>query len=78
MARPEEPIAPLVDVDPPDGAGVGMLAVTRLTADPGNLIDNFLDVAHFPFVTAGTFGLEQDPTRWTSTTCCRRSTASSP
>ena len=56
---PEEPIAPLVDVDPPDGAGVGMLAVTRLTADPGNLIDNFLDVAHFPFVHAGTFGLEQ-------------------
>ena len=56
---PEEPLAPLVEVDPPAGAHVGMLAPTRFTADPGNLIDNFLDVAHFPFVHAGTFGLEQ-------------------
>lgn len=56
---PEPPRAPLIDVDPPAGALVGMLAPTRLTADPGNLIDNFLDVAHFPFVHAGTFGLAQ-------------------
>lgn len=56
---PEDPIAPLVTVVPPDGALVGMLAPTRAEADPGNLLDNFLDVAHFPFVHAGTFGLEQ-------------------
>lgn len=56
---PEEPLAPLVTVVPPEGALVGMLAPTRAAADPGNLLDNFLDVAHFPFVHAGTFGLEQ-------------------
>ena len=53
---PASPAAPLIDVDPPDGALVGALAPARAQIDPGEMIDNFLDVAHFPFVHAGTFG----------------------
>jgi vanillate O-demethylase monooxygenase subunit len=56
---PEPPATPLIEVGPPEGAHVGLLQPARAEVDPGELIDNFLDVAHFPFVHAGTFGTEQ-------------------
>jgi len=55
---PEEPIAPLGSIpeadDPSFEAGELPTLVARASA--GLLADNFLDVAHFPFVHAGTFG----------------------
>jgi phenylpropionate dioxygenase-like ring-hydroxylating dioxygenase large terminal subunit len=38
---------------------VGELPTLRARASAGLLADNFLDVAHFPFVHAGTFGAEE-------------------
>ncbi|MCU1499460.1 MAG: Rieske (2Fe-2S) domain protein [Acidimicrobiales bacterium] len=61
---PEEPAAPLPD--PPIAADErhrflsGHLPVLRAAASAGLLIDNFLDVAHFPFVHAATIGDEDD------------------
>lgn len=55
---PEPPRSALVDVAPVERALHGALTPVRAEADPGELIDNFLDVAHFPFVHAGTFGVE--------------------
>ena len=57
LAR-EPPLAPLVTVTPPDGALMGVLEPARAAVDPGEMIDNFLDAAHFPFVHAGTFGTD--------------------
>jgi phenylpropionate dioxygenase-like ring-hydroxylating dioxygenase large terminal subunit len=58
---PDEPIAPLGAVpeadDPAFVAGELPTLVTRGNA--GLLADNFLDVAHFPFVHAGTFGADE-------------------
>lgn len=58
---PEEPIAPLGSIpeadDPSFDAGELPTLVTRGSA--GLLADNFLDVAHFPFVHAGTFGADE-------------------
>jgi vanillate O-demethylase monooxygenase subunit len=58
---PEEPIAPLGSIpeadDPSFEAGELPTLVTRGSA--GLLADNFLDVAHFPFVHAGTFGADE-------------------
>jgi phenylpropionate dioxygenase-like ring-hydroxylating dioxygenase large terminal subunit len=58
---PEEPIAPLGAIaestDPSFTAGELPTLPTRGSA--GLLADNFLDVAHFPFVHAGTFGAEE-------------------
>jgi vanillate O-demethylase monooxygenase subunit len=55
---PEEPIAPLGSI--PEAADpsfeVGELPTLAARASAGLLADNFLDVAHFPFVHAGTFG----------------------
>jgi phenylpropionate dioxygenase-like ring-hydroxylating dioxygenase large terminal subunit len=55
---PEDPIAPLGSIpeaeDPSFAAGELPTLETRGSA--GLLADNFLDVAHFPFVHAGTFG----------------------
>jgi vanillate O-demethylase monooxygenase subunit len=56
---PDSPLTPLIEVDPPEGATVGMLVPALAEVDAGELIDNFLDVAHFPFVHAGTFGSDQ-------------------
>ena len=55
---PEEPRAPLfADPDAEDAAYVGAwLPPARTPAPAGVVADNFLDVAHFPFVHAGTFG----------------------
>jgi phenylpropionate dioxygenase-like ring-hydroxylating dioxygenase large terminal subunit len=58
---PEEPIAPLGAV--PEHADtsftVGNLPTVRTRGSAGLLADNFLDVAHFPFVHAGTFGADE-------------------
>lgn len=56
----DEPAAPLIDVPEWDADGVvGVwLPDTDLDAGSAQFIDNFLDIAHFPFVHRGTFGLE--------------------
>jgi vanillate O-demethylase monooxygenase subunit len=58
---PEDPIAPLGAIpeaaDPAFCAGELPTLATRGSA--GLLADNFLDVAHFPFVHAGTFGADE-------------------
>lgn len=58
---PEEPIAPLGSI--PEAADsafeAGELPTLRARASAGLLADNFLDVAHFPFVHAGTFGADE-------------------
>ena len=61
FVAPEEPITPLGTV-PEDGDPsflVGVLPTVRTRGSPGLLADNFLDVAHFPFVHAGTFGADE-------------------
>jgi vanillate O-demethylase monooxygenase subunit len=40
------------------GFEVGVLPPGRAEADPGMMIDNFLDIAHFPFVHRDTFATE--------------------
>jgi vanillate O-demethylase monooxygenase subunit len=58
---PDDPIAPLGSIpeadDPSFEAGELPTLVARASA--GLLADNFLDVAHFPFVHAGTFGADE-------------------
>jgi vanillate O-demethylase monooxygenase subunit len=58
---PEEPIAPLASIrEADDGSFMeGRLPTLRARASAGLLADNFLDVAHFPFVHAGTFGADE-------------------
>jgi len=58
---PEEPITPLgviPEADDPAFA-VGELPTLRTRGSAGLLADNFLDVAHFPYVHAGTFGADE-------------------
>lgn len=57
---PESPMTELLDVpEAADPAFVdGTLAPTRARVGAGLMIDNFLDMAHFPFVHAGTIGSE--------------------
>ncbi|MBU2664531.1 Rieske 2Fe-2S domain-containing protein [Actinoplanes bogorensis] len=56
---PEEPLTDLFD-DPDDDPYTGAwLPPVRTPAAAGVAADNFLDVAHFPFVHAGTFGAEE-------------------
>jgi phenylpropionate dioxygenase-like ring-hydroxylating dioxygenase large terminal subunit len=59
---PEEPIVDLFpDPDADDAAYVGAwLPPVRTPASAGVVADNFLDVAHFPFVHAGTFGAAEE------------------
>jgi vanillate O-demethylase monooxygenase subunit len=58
---PEDPVAPLAPIleaaDPSFVAGE--LPTMTARASAGLLADNFLDVAHFPFVHAGTFGADE-------------------
>jgi vanillate O-demethylase monooxygenase subunit len=58
---PEDPLTPLGDIpeasDP--SFAVGELPTFVARGSAGLLADNFLDVAHFPFVHAGTFGAEE-------------------
>ncbi len=58
---PEDPITPL-GVIPEAGDPSfmeGALPTVRTRGSAGLLADNFLDVAHFPFVHAGTFGADE-------------------
>jgi phenylpropionate dioxygenase-like ring-hydroxylating dioxygenase large terminal subunit len=59
---PEAPLTELFDEpDAEDAAYVGAwLAPARTTVNAGFVADNFLDVAHFPFVHVGTFGADAD------------------
>ena len=58
---PDAPIAPLAVL--PEAADprfdTGDLPVLRARASIGLLADNFLDMAHFPFVHRGTFGADE-------------------
>ena len=58
---PEEPLAPLGSIPEADDPSfeVGELPTLVARASAGLLADNFLDVAHFPFVHAGTFGADE-------------------
>jgi phenylpropionate dioxygenase-like ring-hydroxylating dioxygenase large terminal subunit len=59
---PEEPLTDLFDdPDPDDRDYVGAwLPPARSAASAGVVADNFLDVAHFPFVHAKTFGAAEE------------------
>jgi phenylpropionate dioxygenase-like ring-hydroxylating dioxygenase large terminal subunit len=59
---PREPLVELfTEPDEEDAAYVGAwLAPVRTPAPAGVAADNFLDVAHFPFVHAATFGAEEE------------------
>jgi vanillate O-demethylase monooxygenase subunit len=58
---PEEPLAPLGLIPEADDPSfmAGELPTMTARASAGLLADNFLDVAHFPFVHAGTFGADE-------------------
>jgi phenylpropionate dioxygenase-like ring-hydroxylating dioxygenase large terminal subunit len=60
---PAEPRTALIDApDDADPAFAGDWLVPDRTASAAGLMaDNFLDVAHFPFVHAGTFGAAEEP-----------------
>ncbi|HEY1827717.1 MAG TPA: aromatic ring-hydroxylating dioxygenase subunit alpha [Acidimicrobiales bacterium] len=58
---PEDPLAPLGRISEADDPAftAGELPTLRTRGSAGLLADNFLDVAHFPFVHAGTFGADE-------------------
>ncbi|MCU1400841.1 MAG: Rieske (2Fe-2S) iron-sulfur domain protein [Acidimicrobiales bacterium] len=57
---PEAPRTPLPDLGAVDDTFVlGMLSPVSTPGSAGAMLDNFLDVAHFPFVHAGTFGIDE-------------------
>jgi phenylpropionate dioxygenase-like ring-hydroxylating dioxygenase large terminal subunit len=56
---PRTPILAVPDDADPDFAGA-WLVPERTSSCAGLLADNFLDVAHFPFVHAGTFGAAEE------------------
>jgi phenylpropionate dioxygenase-like ring-hydroxylating dioxygenase large terminal subunit len=58
---PEPPVAPLIHVaaDKDTAFLRGDLTPIHTRAAAGLLLDNFLDIAHFPFVHADTIGLEE-------------------
>jgi phenylpropionate dioxygenase-like ring-hydroxylating dioxygenase large terminal subunit len=58
---PERPLAPLGAIPEAENAtfSEGILPTLRARGSAGLLADNFLDIAHFPFVHAGTFGTDE-------------------
>jgi vanillate O-demethylase monooxygenase subunit len=58
---PEAPITPLGAIPEADDPNFmeGLLPTLRARVSAGLLADNFLDIAHFPFVHAGTFGTDE-------------------
>ena len=62
FVAPEPPRAPLLEVpeDADPGYAQGWLVPERSGSAAGVLAENFLDVAHFPFVHAGTFGAAEE------------------
>jgi phenylpropionate dioxygenase-like ring-hydroxylating dioxygenase large terminal subunit len=61
FVAPETPLAPLGTIAEAqdDTFEAGELAPIRARASVGLLADNFLDMAHFPFVHTGTFGADE-------------------
>ena len=57
----DEPVSdpPTISVANDQRFDVGDLPVLRIRAGAALLVDNFLDMAHFPFVHAGTFGADE-------------------
>lgn len=58
----EDPVAPMATIaaSTDDSFMVGDLPVLRTRGSAALLADNFLDMAHFPFVHAGTFGAGEE------------------
>jgi phenylpropionate dioxygenase-like ring-hydroxylating dioxygenase large terminal subunit len=58
---PEPPITPLSAIPEAEDTTFmeGLLPTLRVRGSAGLLADNFLDIAHFPFVHAGTFGTDE-------------------
>jgi phenylpropionate dioxygenase-like ring-hydroxylating dioxygenase large terminal subunit len=58
---PEQPMADRHDFPEWDAAGFdrGLCEIVRTRAGAALLVDNFLDAAHFPFVHAATFGVQE-------------------
>jgi vanillate O-demethylase monooxygenase subunit len=56
---PDEPLAPLPEFTEWDAPGMASTRsrTLRTRASAGQLVDNFLDAAHFPFVHAASFGV---------------------
>jgi vanillate O-demethylase monooxygenase subunit len=61
FVAPEAPIAPLGHIEESEDPAfeAGELPPMRARASAGLLADNFLDMAHFPFVHRGTFGADE-------------------
>jgi vanillate O-demethylase monooxygenase subunit len=61
FVAPEPPIAPLGRIEESEDPSfeAGELPSMRARASAGLLADNFLDMAHFPFVHRGTFGADE-------------------
>jgi vanillate O-demethylase monooxygenase subunit len=61
FVAPESPIAPLGRIEESEDASfeMGELPPMRARASAGLLADNFLDMAHFPFVHRRTFGADE-------------------
>jgi vanillate O-demethylase monooxygenase subunit len=59
---PEEPLSPLPAFPEWDAPGMtrARSRTVRTGASAGQLVDNFLDAAHFPFVHAASFGVADD------------------
>jgi phenylpropionate dioxygenase-like ring-hydroxylating dioxygenase large terminal subunit len=59
---PDEPLAPLPVFGEWDAPGMtaARSRTVRTRASAGQLVDNFLDAAHFPFVHAASFGVADD------------------
>ena len=79
VPRPETPLAPLGAIPEADDDTFmeGRIPTLRTRGSAGLLADNFLDIAHFPFVHAGTFGTDEATavaqSRWPATTGRSRS-----
>jgi vanillate O-demethylase monooxygenase subunit len=58
---PASPIAPLGAIPESEDSSFmeGVLPTLRARGSAGLLADNFLDIAHFPFVHTGTFGTDE-------------------
>jgi phenylpropionate dioxygenase-like ring-hydroxylating dioxygenase large terminal subunit len=61
---PEEPLAPLPEFPEwgADGFELAMSTLVRTPVSAAQLVDNFLDASHFPFVHAETFGVPEAAT----------------
>lgn len=57
---PEPPLAPVIEIpeSQDDRFSSGIVPPCRAAVGAGLMIDNFLDMAHFPFVHRGTFGAD--------------------